>query len=27
MIPFVGVYIDKVDLNARVIHVDWQADY
>jgi 16S rRNA processing protein RimM len=27
MIPFVSVYIDDVDLNARRIQVDWQADY
>ena len=27
MIPFVSVYIDKVDLPARLISVDWQADY
>ncbi len=27
MIPFVAVYIDDVDLNARRILVDWQADY
>ena len=27
MIPFVGIYIDKVDLPAGVIQVDWQADY
>jgi 16S rRNA processing protein RimM len=27
MIPFVGIYIDKVDVEAGVIHVDWQADY
>ena len=27
MIPFVGVYIDKVDLAQRQILVDWQADY
>lgn len=27
MIPFVGVYIDDVDLKARRILVDWQADY
>ncbi len=27
MIPFVSVYIDDVDLNARRILVDWQADY
>jgi 16S rRNA processing protein RimM len=27
MIPFVSVYIDKVDLIARRIAVDWQADY
>ena len=27
MIPFVAVYIDDVDLKARHIRVDWQADY
>jgi 16S rRNA processing protein RimM len=27
MIPFVSVYIDQVDLSARRIVVDWQADY
>jgi 16S rRNA processing protein RimM len=27
MIPFVAVYIDDVDLNARRILVDWQAEY
>lgn len=27
MIPFVSVYIDQVDLVARRIAVDWQADY
>lgn len=27
MIPFVSIYIDKVDLSARRILVDWQADY
>jgi 16S rRNA processing protein RimM len=27
MIPFVSVYIDEVDLKARCIRVDWQADY
>jgi 16S rRNA processing protein RimM len=27
MIPFVSVYIDKVDLAQRQIWVDWQADY
>ena len=27
MIPFVSVYIDAVDLNAKRITVDWQADY
>lgn len=27
MIPFVGVYIDQVDLAARRITVDWQPDY
>ena len=27
MIPFVSVYVDSVDLQARQIVVDWQADY
>ena len=27
MIPFVGVYVDKVDLAQRQIWVDWQSDY
>ena len=27
MIPFVAVYVDDVDLTARRILVDWQADY
>jgi 16S rRNA processing protein RimM len=27
MIPFVSVYIDDVDLTARRILVDWQADF
>ena len=27
MIPFVGAYVDGVDLPARRINVDWQADY
>jgi len=27
MIPFVAVYIDNVDLAAKIIKVDWQADY
>lgn len=27
MIPFVGVFIDSVDLPGRCIHVDWQSDY
>ena len=27
MIPFVGIYIDKVDLAAKRIDVDWQAEY
>jgi 16S rRNA processing protein RimM len=27
MIPFVSVYVDEVDLSARRILVDWQADY
>jgi 16S rRNA processing protein RimM len=27
MIPFVSAYVDQVDLPARRITVDWQADY
>jgi 16S rRNA processing protein RimM len=27
MIPFVSAYVDDVDLSARRILVDWQADY
>ncbi len=27
MIPFVSAYVDKVDLQARQILVDWQSDY
>ena len=27
MIPFVSVYVDDVDLTARRILVDWQADF
>lgn len=27
MIPFVSVYVDKVDLLGRLITVDWQPDY
>jgi 16S rRNA processing protein RimM len=27
MIPFVSVYVDDVDLTARRIVVDWQAEY
>jgi len=27
MIPFVGVYIDKVDLAGKLISVDWQTDF
>ncbi len=27
LIPFVGAYVDSVDLAARRIVVDWQADY
>ena len=27
MIPFVSAYVDTVDLSARRIVVDWQADY
>jgi 16S rRNA processing protein RimM len=27
MIPFVSVYVDKVDIAAKCITVDWQSDY
>jgi len=27
LIPFVGTYVDDVDLNKRQILVDWQPDY
>lgn len=27
LIPFVGAYVDRVDLEARRITVDWQPDY
>ncbi|MFT4268746.1 MAG: ribosome maturation factor RimM [Xenophilus sp.] len=27
MIPFVSVFVDKVDLEGRLITVDWQPDY
>ena len=27
MVPFVAVYVDKVDLPTRLITVDWQPDY
>ena len=27
LIPFVGAYVDDVDLVAKRITVDWQADY
>ena len=27
MIPFVSAYVDNVDMTARCISVDWQADY
>jgi 16S rRNA processing protein RimM len=27
MIPFVAVYVDRVDLDARRIEVDWHGDY
>lgn len=27
MVPFVAAYIDKVDVVARLIRVDWQMDY
>lgn len=27
LVPFVGHYVDRVDLPGRCVHVDWQADY
>ena len=27
LIPFVDAYVDRVDLPARRVHVDWEADY
>jgi 16S rRNA processing protein RimM len=27
LIPFVGAYVDRVDLAARTILVDWGLDY
>jgi len=27
MIPFVSAYVDKVDIENRLILVDWLADY
>lgn len=27
MVPFVGAYVDRVDLPGRLITVDWQPDY
>ena len=27
LIPFVAAYVDRVDLQARIIHADWQLDY
>jgi 16S rRNA processing protein RimM len=27
LIPFVAAYVDDVDLDARLIHVDWGLDY
>lgn len=27
LIPFVAAYVDRVDLEGRVVHVDWQRDY
>lgn len=27
LIPFVGAYVDRVDLPGRCIHVDWDKDY
>jgi 16S rRNA processing protein RimM len=26
LVPFVEVYVDKVDMAARCIHVDWDAE-
>ena len=27
MVPFVEAYVDRVERQAKTIHVDWQADY
>jgi 16S rRNA processing protein RimM len=27
LIPFVSAYVDRVDMPARCVHVDWQPDY
>ncbi|MCW5633096.1 MAG: ribosome maturation factor RimM [Rubrivivax sp.] len=27
LIPFVGSFVDRVDLTSRCVHVDWQPDY
>jgi 16S rRNA processing protein RimM len=27
MVPFVSVFVDKVDLAGRLITVDWQPEY
>jgi 16S rRNA processing protein RimM len=27
MIPFVSVYVDSVDIAAKLIRVDWLSDY
>jgi 16S rRNA processing protein RimM len=27
MVPFVSVFVDKVDLPGRLITVDWQPEY
>lgn len=27
LIPFVAAYVDRVDREARIIHVDWDPDY
>ncbi len=27
LVPFVGAYVDRVEREAGLIHVDWQADY
>jgi ribosomal 30S subunit maturation factor RimM len=27
LVPLVPAYVDEVDLAARVIRVDWQADW